>query len=128
MAPKDSIYKAAQAQADGDAALLEALKDRDGDIPAAPEQPQSQTLQDAYLDVVGLITKAKNTSRLSEPTLLKLWELQLGWTLQMRQQAQQESQYSNPPYPVSGSEGDGESLPEPHEVITEDISETEENA
>jgi hypothetical protein len=124
---------AAEAAAKDDAALLDALTRRDSDpetrndpAPAEPES-QGQTLGEQYLSVVNLIADAKKTTRLTEATLIKAWELNLMWVINSRQLAIQEAaQAQRSPfgsgYPTEiGDEGNGEvDLPEPNETITED--------
>jgi hypothetical protein len=69
-----------------------------------------------------MIQQAKRDTRLSETSLVRIWELTLMWEINTR------GQQSAPPIfdeadlsEESGDEGTGESeLPEPNETITEE--------
>jgi hypothetical protein len=112
-----ALIATAQKQADEDKALLAAVQARDSQ-PAAPQQ----TVEDQFIDIANLIVRVKRETRLSEATLIKAWELNLNWLLANRQLAIQE-QRTAPQFPFptdeSGTEpdGEGDTLPEPNEVL-----------
>lgn len=66
----------AEAQAALDKALMEQLAEQQ-------DEPR-QTMQEAFDDVAKMIASTKRTTHLSEQTIVKLWELQLMWTLNTR--------------------------------------------
>lgn len=118
---------AAEEQAAQDAALLTALQERDGDQPPTdtPAPRRNQTIGENFVSVVELIRTARQQSRLSEATLVKIYELNLMWALNNRQTVDQNI------FPGDaesmGTEGDGAEapdLPEPNERITGDEEST----
>lgn len=130
MAISAEARKKAKEQAATDKALLAALAERKaaGEEPtlseAKPEEPETQTLGDQYMGIAQLIAKAKRETRLSETSLIKLWELNLQWVLNERHLAQQAAQQQRMPWDIPtqevGSEGTEDSGPPPtNEVITE---------
>lgn len=102
--------KNAEQQAAADLALLKALQERDKPKPGP-------TIGDNFVAAAALIADTRQRTRLSEPTLIKLFELQMMWALNNRQQP---SGYDNLIGPEVGDESGGEDdLPTPHEIITE---------
>lgn len=112
----------AEQQAALDAALAEALQNRDG-APASPPR-RSLTLGENFVNVVELLKQARRSSRLSEATLVKLWELNLMWALNNRGTVSPEVYPDEPEFinpPEGGDESEPEEapdLPEPNERIT----------
>lgn len=82
----EAITAKAEEQAASDAALLAALQNRDA-IPAAPRR--LPTIGDNFVTSAALIAQARRDTRLSEPTLIKLFELQMMWALNNRSNTQQ---------------------------------------
>lgn len=125
MAISAKARKLAEAQAARDAELAAALAARteaEASEPAPEEPSAPPTMGDQYLDIAQLIAKAKRLTKLSEPTLVKVWELNLQWVLNERHLAQQAAQQRSFPFGEVSGGGDEVSeadLPTPHEVITE---------
>lgn len=118
------VWANAQARAEEDRLLLEqvrAFAESGGEPkPAARRNP---SLGENFVDMAQLLAKVKKETRLSEGTVLKLWELNLMWALNNRQNIDQ-NVYPEVD-PEGGDEGEAE-LPTPHEVITGEPEETNE--
>lgn len=116
-------------QARRDAILAASLDEKRRELatqPPATATPKP-TLVSNFHDSVEAIAKAKRDTRLSEATLIKAWELNMGWALSHRNEAP-------PIIPTQTLEGVGEQGDEEepldgppivHEHITAEAEETE---
>lgn len=97
--------------------ILAAHLENDRSKRMATEPPESTILSN-FDAAVKAIVNAKRDSRLSEPTLVKLWELNLGWALSQRGNGIPTQTYEG-----GGPEEEDEPNDEPipiHERITEE--------
>lgn len=119
-APVETPEPSPEEQVAADAALAAALGLNNQNIVQPPTRRAS--LGDNFVSVAALISQARKDTRLSEATLLKVWELTLMWALNNRQDHD-----LNGVFPTEGegeeAEGDG-SLPEPNEIIGGDDDDT----
>lgn len=98
----DAVYEKAAEIAKADTELLMKLS-------AKREEPKpAPTLADNYFSSVGLIQQAKRETRLSETTLVRMWELTLMWALNNRQA----------PPPFLPMDDEQPELPEVHEIFS----------
>ena len=113
---RQSAKAAAEEQAAKDLALLQSLQKRDTPKPGP-------TIGDNFVASAGLLAEVRVKTRLSEATLLKLFELQMMWALNNRNQPNYGDDLIGPEV---GGDDEGEvDLPTPHEIITEINEETE---
>lgn len=106
----DEQQAIAQAQADADATILANLQDRDGVLTAPEPEPETQTIGSAFRSSVQLIAETKREFRLSEQTLVKMWELNLMWVIQNRQQEAAQPTFGPEDVERIISEGSGERI------------------
>lgn len=106
------------------AAEAQAAKDREAlaQLEARKKEPRKPTIGDNFVTTAHMIATARAETRLSEATLLKIYELNLMWALNNRQSVEQSVFSDEELEQITGGgevdETGDESLPEPHEVIT----------
>ena len=125
--PEPTPGTVAEEQAAQDAALLAALQERDGDTPpdlTQPRTPRRATIGENYISAVELIKEARTRTRLSEATLVKVYELNLMWALNNRGSVNPELFDDTEMVGDEGQGAEAPDLPEPHEVITGDDEES----
>jgi hypothetical protein len=94
---------------------MEAIGARDAETPPTPTPTPKPTLGENFVSIAELIKTVKFKTRLSEQTLVKLWELNLMWALNNRQTT---STDIFPGEEGEAVESEAPDLPEPNERIT----------
>lgn len=128
MARTTRAERLAQDQARRDAILAASLDEKRRELATQPpaNTPERPTLVSNFHAAADAIAKAKRETRLSEATLIKAWELNMGWALSHRDET--------PAIPTQTLEGVGEQDDEEepldgppiiHEHITAEAEETE---
>jgi hypothetical protein len=104
------VWENAEEQAAQDREFIERIKQ----MSEAPPK-RRPSLGENFVDMANLIKEAKKDTRLSETSLIKLWELNLMWALNNRSSVDQ-NVYPEPE--EGGGTGEQADLPTTNEVIT----------